>query len=479
MLSFLKKFKFPFSEIARNFCEWCGLSCSFTCCKNENCFTTPNKKSCTDQGGTVVSDPCEEEPCIKLGVCCINDNGSFLTQNECSAAGGDWLGPDAVLGDCNLGACCQVDDEGNRTGNCNEVRRIECKESKGAYQGQGTKCEGRDCLEIGSSKVDCFLLTSTNACKCGFPDFEEASEDPDYDPNRRWLVKSIGGNRSFRQWGEPSGGGPSNCGGDRPACGSWRDEVFSGFCKHDVDDSCSLLDDPTNPPKLALIEFSTNFETNECLEKEEEFFDRSCNLQRFINDDCLNTFNATPTVRTWSGTGSCCEIPGSPNDSYKETGSWFETLSQEDTLFAAIQRALNAVEPECSRLDCDTEEFEGCERCDYDPEAEDCWTESKGICTACTSSVSGSCYNASTVRLYISIAGNTGGTVYVILHVYDSSGGYDPSDPETYTEEIREYDFDSAGPIGATTCQIDHLEAPVGKCITVASHSTTPPPEPE
>lgn len=472
MLSFLKKFKFPFSEIARNFCEWCGLSCSFTCCKNEICFTTPNKKSCTDQGGTVVNAPCEDEPCIQLGVCCINDNGSFLTQNECSAAGGDWLGPDAVLGDCNLGACCQVDDEGARTGNCNEVRRIECKESKGAYQGQGTKCEGRDCLEIGSSKIDCFLLTSTNACKCGFSDFEEASDDPDYDPNRRWLVKSIGGNRSFRQWGNTSGA--NNC-VDDPVCGNWIDQIFSGFCKYDPDDSCNLVFETTNRPKEDRTFYNFNFETEECDAQESELVDVSCNIPEFQTDPCLNTVSVTPTVKTRTGTGSCCERDLTNN--YKETGSWSETLSQEDTLFDAIQRALNAVEPECARLDCDTEEFEGCERCDYDPEAEDCWRESKALnCTACTNSKSGDCFNASTIRMYISIVGNTGGTVYAFFHIYDPTT-YDPDDPETYIEEQRDYDFDSAGPIAATTCRIDHLEAPVGKCIALVSHSTTPPPE--
>jgi hypothetical protein len=150
-------------------------------------------------------------------------------------------------------------------------------------------------------------------------------------------------------------------------------------------------------------------------------------------------------------------------------------LTDEDTLFAAIARAKSVGEPECARLDCDTGEFQGCERCAYDPAATDCWKEVFGNCTACTSSESNGCYSASTVRLYVSIVGNTGGIVYVTLHEYTNDGSYDPADPSTYTVEERSYTLDAGGPEIATTCITDELEATVGKCLTVASHSTTNP----
>jgi hypothetical protein len=151
---------------------------------------------------------------------------------------------------------------------------------------------------------------------------------------------------------------------------------------------------------------------------------------------------------------------------YIVSGTWGEFLTDEDTLADAIARAEEL--PECPRIECDEAELAACQPCPYDSTATDCYKKTPGS-KACTTSASGACYSASTVEYFVSLSGNTGGTVYVIIHDYPAD------DPDNFIVEVRPYVLESSGPDDATVCVSDNLEAGEGRCKELIGATTIDP----
>jgi hypothetical protein len=197
----------------------------------------------------------------------------------------------------------------------------------------------------------------------------------------------------------------------------------------------------------------------------------SCNPGFSIIDTCVETAIFTPVSKVFSGTDECCASAGA-SFNRRHSGEWGQYLAAEDTMFAALER--QETDPECTREDCDQGELPACEKCEYivPNEPTPCWKVGES-CAACTTSMSGASFTATTVRFFISITGNTGGTVYATIHDYPSA------DPDDITEIFREYALDPGGPEDAVVCVADDLQAAEGRCQVIVSVSTTPPPEPE
>jgi hypothetical protein len=87
------------------------------------------------------------------GACCMpNGSCSQLTQNECTTAGGTFLGNFTVCnaGSCpDMGACCYPD------GSCTIDDPTPCEDTGGMYQGDGTTCDSANCPQPGA----CCLAT--------------------------------------------------------------------------------------------------------------------------------------------------------------------------------------------------------------------------------------------------------------------------------------------------------------------------------
>ena len=448
---FLKRTILPFSKIARNICDWCGLSCP--------------------------DDPDDPEV---VGPCCKDGNGTFLTQEECFDVGGEWLGPDKGLNDCKTGACCEV-VEGVRSGNCAVLTRDECKNVfKGSWQGAGTNCEGRDCLAKGTPVLLSFVYqTQGTVCKCGFSDYGESSVNPPNgtfvgtrDPNRRWRTKQNFGNTFLQQWFEYDFAGvfiAGACNNDAPACGNWLKYTYGGSCFYSPEG-----------PICGPVTFG-GFGTEQFHDGNPEFFGgpdlfctgrepsdvtNNCNLPIYRNEPCLVNQVVTPQSRTNTGTGECCQPEQVGANYYIVSGTWGEFLTDEDTLADAIARAEEL--PECPRIECDEAELAACQPCPYDSTATDCYKKTPGS-KACTTSASGACYSASTVEYFVSLSGNTGGTVYVIIHDYPAD------DPDNFIVEVRPYVLESSGPDDATVCVSDNLEAGEGRCKELIGATTIDP----
>ncbi len=97
-----------------------------------------------DNSGTLVPElTIDFDPPVLAGACCMGDGScSFLTQSECTMAGGSYQGDGTVCSPnpCPqpFGACC-FDD-----GTCMNLTQLECQALSGAFQGDMTDCATLD-----------------------------------------------------------------------------------------------------------------------------------------------------------------------------------------------------------------------------------------------------------------------------------------------------------------------------------------------
>lgn len=116
------------------------------------------------------------------GACCIADDIEYcqiLTEADCIAAGGEYLGDDTICdGACPAtGACCQAG------GACDIMTQSTCETVGGDYQGDGVTCVTADCPIIWACCIagECFLMT------------EEECDDGGVAPWRTWFPEEVCG----------------------------------------------------------------------------------------------------------------------------------------------------------------------------------------------------------------------------------------------------------------------------------------------
>jgi hypothetical protein len=147
-----------------------GESCADGACGVGACCTDPagcveiDAYSCITGGrefagaGTFcIDDPCE----FGVGACCFGEECQTISEDDCIAQGGVWLGPgeNCTLEPCVLGACC-VGEE------CFHVARYECDDLGGEFL-PGLDCIDNPCVE----PSDCPDDTIFSQSKDGPDDF--------------------------------------------------------------------------------------------------------------------------------------------------------------------------------------------------------------------------------------------------------------------------------------------------------------------
>jgi len=139
---------------------WTGISIDAACPPSSECnavaTSSTGNKTLSDvllSPGTysIMIDTWPSPTCIPdftltlsacpTGGCCSNGLCSILTEAECLASGGSYLGDGSdCSGDpCNMGACCAPD------GSCTELTEADCLNSGGVYHGGGTICANTVC----------------------------------------------------------------------------------------------------------------------------------------------------------------------------------------------------------------------------------------------------------------------------------------------------------------------------------------------
>jgi len=108
-----------------------------------------SESTCQELAGSYAGGLCANDVCVvaPTGACCVNDACQSLTQADCTAAGGTYLGDGAACapaGICQIGACCHDD------GTCNEIEKYVCDSGGGTYLGAGEVCDPTDLCRLGA-----------------------------------------------------------------------------------------------------------------------------------------------------------------------------------------------------------------------------------------------------------------------------------------------------------------------------------------
>jgi hypothetical protein len=149
-----------------------------------NCLTPPESFDavCFPAMG-IMQDGLRCCPSEPTGACCVGEDCSEVTRDECAAMQGDYLGDGTNCGPPNpclpppTGACC-VGEE------CSVVTEVECADMMGEYLGDGTDCGPPNPCEyerfVCCVCEDCYIATED---ECDALDGEYHPEWDTCDPN--------------------------------------------------------------------------------------------------------------------------------------------------------------------------------------------------------------------------------------------------------------------------------------------------------
>jgi hypothetical protein len=146
-----------------------SISNTGACCFGANCAADVTETDCDAAGGTFlgVDTACDPGVCAApMGACCIGCECFQLDQTQCNGFGGLYAGDGSACGEisCPLaceGACCFPD------GSCTEGPENDCISSGGTYEGNDTTCAAADCPQP----------PATGACCAGDGSCSEATAD--------------------------------------------------------------------------------------------------------------------------------------------------------------------------------------------------------------------------------------------------------------------------------------------------------------
>jgi hypothetical protein len=106
---------------------------------------------------------CCPEGDVPTGACCILGECFVMTEADCAAEGGDYLG-DGIGCDPNpcppVGACCV-------SGYCYIYTVLQCEAAVGVYLGDGTGCDPNPCPAVCCHGADCHVLTEVECSEMG------------------------------------------------------------------------------------------------------------------------------------------------------------------------------------------------------------------------------------------------------------------------------------------------------------------------
>jgi hypothetical protein len=121
------------------------------CCLLDGTCVQRTDAQCFGTGGAFwlgYSVPCNPNPCIQLGACCLVSNGVCVLKNSesaCLQAAGFWMGPGSVCSpDPCVGACCKAG------GFCVMRGLTACGQEQGVFRGFGTTCVPNPCPTTGA-----------------------------------------------------------------------------------------------------------------------------------------------------------------------------------------------------------------------------------------------------------------------------------------------------------------------------------------
>ena len=408
--SFLRRTRQSFSRKGREPCIDCGeRECpegDIVCCVEDRCYLT-SQKWCEDNGGRVLEgvEDCSEDPCEEPGNCCLPDGScQQVTSRTCARIGGSFIGEEP----------------------CSSCPRPEI-----------------------TSQLRCESLDGSGT-KHGIAEFDHE----DATGTRYFLAQQIGGAAQIDSYssidcsGSPFPRSPDECyefgavidpvslectnGKYITACSSSPNETFS----------CPVIVNRPNPAAEISV---------------------------------TETEQLTPISLIVTPTGSCEELAG--GGSAESLQGRFNFLINEDTWVNAIRRNEGET-PVCARDDCDRSKLSGaCDQCDYaEPDDPEGCRKLGELCRACTSVVTpsgnrfpyrgpGASITGTAVTFYVSIAGNAGGVVDVLIQTVD------PSNFDEIVEcEIRSYTLPSSGGL-ESLCVSDELSPPEGLCMQIVSHA--------
>jgi hypothetical protein len=153
----------------------------YACCLDDDCVLL-RQDECMAAGGDWLEgiETCDPDPCpSRLYACCIGETCQILTLSECTSAGGDWL-----MGEesCDPNPClrefaCCIEET------CEILTQLDCSAAGGDWQVGVVSCEPNPCLHIFACcvGVDCQLMTLQECADAG-GDWLEGAESCDPDP---------------------------------------------------------------------------------------------------------------------------------------------------------------------------------------------------------------------------------------------------------------------------------------------------------
>ncbi len=131
-----------------------------------NCLNPPGEYAAVEYGAMGINtDGVWVCPDIQpTGACCILGECYVMTEADCAAEGGDYLG-DGIGCDPNpcpgVGACCL-------SGECFVYyTEVECEAIAGVYQGDDTGCDPNPCPAACCHGVDCYVYTEVECDEIG------------------------------------------------------------------------------------------------------------------------------------------------------------------------------------------------------------------------------------------------------------------------------------------------------------------------
>lgn len=191
--------RFAAGESCRTILCYVPGSVTGACCRGERCEDGVTPEQCAD-GRFVVGGDCGTAPCRQaepMGACCIFGDCETLSEFDCEALGGRFLGLDADCprsGACDdrslgaLGGCCLGDT-------CVELSSASCRDEGGRFLGAGRSCAGARCE--GGRRVEKEKPTATEPTRSE-PERKRTrlKDDPSKPPRDRaeaWLFGSGAG----------------------------------------------------------------------------------------------------------------------------------------------------------------------------------------------------------------------------------------------------------------------------------------------